>query len=117
MKRSIMIVDHLIQAHLRNAHGMRKLIAEWNSDAKSLGETIASVHIDVAKCLDVIKKQIILEAKYPNCKHPKKYLDLDGNNVIYCTQCNSDLTEDEIKLIKHPKLIKKYLENGSKVIE
>lgn len=61
IKKAIKILDYLGEAHIRNSNGIRDLIKDWNSDAKGLGTSIASVHDDVAKCLFAVKK--LLEEK------------------------------------------------------
>ena len=55
IQTAIKITDGLIEAHLKNAKGMRKLVDSWNAGTKDLGLEIASVHEDVAKCLITIK--------------------------------------------------------------
>ena len=51
-----MVADHLIDAHIKNANGMEELVKNWSTDSKGLGLEIASVHRDVALCIDVIKE-------------------------------------------------------------
>ena len=53
-----MIANHLIAAHYKNADGMEELVKNWNIDTKSLGLEIASVHRDVAKCIEQIVKAL-----------------------------------------------------------
>lgn len=59
--KAIKIADYLIDAHIRNANGMEELVKNWTTDSKGLGLEIASVHRDVAKCIEVIKE--LLEQK------------------------------------------------------
>ena len=87
IQTAIKITDHLIESHIRNSNGIRDLIKNWESDAKGLGLSIASVHEDVAKCLLVIKK--LLEEK-SKCNHPKKMRD-KCKGQLYCMNCNADL--------------------------
>lgn len=89
IQTAIRITDGLIEAHLKNAKGMRNLVKSWNAGTKDLGLEIANVHEDVAKCLFAIKE--LLDEK-PKCKHPKKMRDRCGKQ-LYCMQCNSDLDE------------------------
>lgn len=89
IKTAIIITEGLIEAHLKNSKGIRKLIQDWTSETKELGIVIADVHDTVAKCLIEIKK--LLEGK-PNCKHPKKMRDKLPDGQWYCMNCNSDIT-------------------------
>jgi hypothetical protein len=88
IKKAIKILDYLIDAHKRNSNGINNLIKDWNSDARGLGESIASTHEDVAKCLVIVKECI--EEK-PKCKHPKKMRDRSPDGKWYCMNCNEDV--------------------------
>ncbi len=52
--KAIKIANHLIAAHYKNADGMDELVKDWTSESKGLGLEIASVHRDVAKCIEQI---------------------------------------------------------------
>jgi len=52
--KAIRIAKYLISAHIKNADGMEKLVQDWTTDSKGLGLEIASVHRDVAKCIEQI---------------------------------------------------------------
>ena len=54
--KAIKIADYLIDIHIKNANGMEELVKNWNTDSKELGLEIASVHRDVAKCIELIKE-------------------------------------------------------------
>ena len=54
--KAIKIADYLIVAHIKNADGMEELVKNWTSDSKGLGLEIASVHRDVARCIEMIKE-------------------------------------------------------------
>lgn len=56
IKKAIKIADYLIEAHIRNAAGMEELVKNWTTGSKGLGLEIASVHRDVAKCIELIKE-------------------------------------------------------------
>ena len=55
VKKAIKISDYLIDAHIRNAVGMEELVKNWTTSSKGLGLEIASVHREVAKCIEMIK--------------------------------------------------------------
>ncbi len=101
------------------------MIAEWNTDAKGLGVSIASVHEDVAKCLVLLKKTLLNEFESLSCKHPKKSRDMAKDGIVYCMDCNGNLTEEEImskmttvlmkeKIQARRKFVKKYTIQGLK---
>lgn len=52
--KAIKIADSLIVSHIKNADGMENLAKEWTEGSKGLALEIASVHRDVAKCLQMI---------------------------------------------------------------
>jgi len=52
--KAIKIANFLIAAHYKNADGMEKLVKDWTTDSKGLGLEIASVHRDVATCIELI---------------------------------------------------------------
>ena len=52
--KAIKIANHLIDAHIKNANGMEEMVKDWKTDTKGLGLEIASVHRDVAKCIEQI---------------------------------------------------------------
>jgi len=54
--KAIKIADHLIDAHIKNAKGMEELVKNWTTESKGLGLEIASVHRDVATCIEMIKE-------------------------------------------------------------
>jgi len=57
------MADYLIDAHIRNANGIEELVKNWTADPKGLGLEIASVHRDVAKCIEVIKELLTEKPK------------------------------------------------------
>lgn len=65
IKKAIKIADYLIVAHIKNADGMEELVKNWTTDSRGLGLEIASVHRDVAKCIEELKKCLI---KKPNTR-------------------------------------------------
>ncbi len=52
--KAVKIADYLIVAHIKNADGMEELVKDWTTNSKGLGLEIASVHRDVAKCIEQI---------------------------------------------------------------
>ena len=56
--KAIKIANHLIVAHYKNADGMEELVKNWRVDTRDLGLEIASVHRDVAKCIEQIVKAL-----------------------------------------------------------
>ena len=52
--KAIKIADYLVQAHLKNAKGMEELVKDWTTESKGLALEIASVHRDVASCIEMI---------------------------------------------------------------
>jgi len=52
--KAIKIANYLIVAHYKNADGMEELVKNWKTESKGLGLEIASVHRDVAKCIEQI---------------------------------------------------------------
>jgi len=56
--KAITIANHLIAAHYKNADGMVELVQNWTTESKGLGLEIASVHRDVAKCIEQIVKAL-----------------------------------------------------------
>ncbi len=52
--KAIKIANYLIAAHYKNADGMDELVKDWTTESKGLGLEIASVHRDVAKCIEQI---------------------------------------------------------------
>ena len=65
--KAIKIANYLIVAHNKNADGMEELIKDWKTDTKGLGLEIASVHREVASCIE----QIVI-ALQPNTPKEKK---------------------------------------------
>ncbi len=63
IKKAIKIADYLITAHIKNADGMENLVKNWSTDSRGLGLEIASVHRDVASCLEEIKNCLINKPK------------------------------------------------------
>jgi len=59
--KAIKIADFLIDAHIKHANDMEELVKDWSRGSKDLGLTIASVHREVALCIDMIKE--LLEQK------------------------------------------------------
>ena len=56
--KAIKIADYLIKVHIKNAEGMEELVKNWTTESKGLGLEIASVHRDVAKCIEQIVKAL-----------------------------------------------------------
>ena len=54
--KAVKIADHLIRAHVKNADGMEELAKNWTTSSKELALEIASVHRDVAICIEMIKE-------------------------------------------------------------
>jgi len=54
--KAVKIADHLIRAHIKNADGMEELAKNWTTNSKELALEIASVHRDVAICIEMIKE-------------------------------------------------------------
>ena len=52
--KAIKIAKYLISAHYKNANCMEEMVKDWKTDTKDLGLEIASVHRDVAKCIEQI---------------------------------------------------------------
>ena len=52
--KAIKIANYLIAAHYKNADGMEELVKNWRTDTRDLGLEIASVHRDVASCIEQI---------------------------------------------------------------
>ena len=52
--KAIKIANYIIVAHYKNADGMEELVKNWTTESKGLGLEIASVHRDVAKCIEQI---------------------------------------------------------------
>ncbi len=61
--KAVKIADYLIKAHIKNADGMEELAKNWTSDSKGLALEIASVHRDVAVCIDMIKELLTEKPK------------------------------------------------------
>lgn len=61
--KAIKVADHLIDAHLKNAKGMEDLVKDWTTDSKGLALEIASVHRDVATCIEFIKELLTEKPK------------------------------------------------------
>ena len=59
--KAIKIADFLIDTHIKHANNMEELVKDWTTNSKELGLEIASVHRDVASCIDMIKE--LLEQK------------------------------------------------------
>ena len=68
--KAIKIANYLIKAHYKNANGMEEMVKDWKTDTKGLGLEIASVHRDVAKCIEQI-----VEALQPNTPKEKKLVN------------------------------------------
>jgi len=94
---SVEIIDYYISGHLKLAHAIQEKTVTWDDvgsgTPKSMGETIASTHLELAAGLEFLKDTIIKERKIPKCKHIKKDRDISHNGVVYCMNCNSDLSE------------------------
>ena len=56
--KAVSIANYLIQCHLKNSDGIEELVKNWDTGSKELGLEIASVHRDVAKCLELIVKAL-----------------------------------------------------------
>ena len=57
--KAIKIANHLIDAHIKNANGMEEMVKNWKPlGPKELGLEIASVHRDVASCIELIIKAL-----------------------------------------------------------
>ncbi len=52
--KAIKIANYLIAVHNKNADGIDELVKNWNTSSKDLGLEIASVHRNVAKCIEQI---------------------------------------------------------------
>ena len=52
--KAIKIANYLFAALYKNADGMEELVKNWRTDTRDLGLEIASVHRDVAKCIEQI---------------------------------------------------------------
>ncbi len=52
--KAIKISKFLIASHNKNADGMEELVKDWKTESTGLGLEIASVHRDVAKCIEQI---------------------------------------------------------------
>lgn len=56
--KAVKIANYLITIHNKHANGMEELVKNWNTNSKDLGLEIASVHRDVAKCIEEIVKAL-----------------------------------------------------------
>lgn len=92
MSQSIKIIDYLIQYFLRHANGFENMAKDWDEDVLArVAKAIASNDRDIVKGLQLLKKTVKKELKLPNCKHPKKDIDITSEGQKYCMNCNSDL--------------------------
>jgi len=76
------------------------LIDEWNDPKDAIQRAavlILKIHQMYGReAFEVFK---MLQNK---CKHPKKMRDLRADGIVYCMDCNADLTESEIMSTKNP---------------
>lgn len=56
--KAIRIANYLINAHYKNANGMEEMVKNWTESTKGLGLEIASVHRDVAECIEQIVRAL-----------------------------------------------------------
>jgi hypothetical protein len=94
---SIEIIDFFIAGHQKLVDSILKNTSSWDDtgkgNPKSLGESIASTHLELIKGLEFLKEVLLKEIKAPKCRHLKKDRDIDPKGNVYCVNCNSNLPE------------------------
>ncbi len=66
--KALKIANGLIVAHYKNADGIENLVKNYIDEPRELGLEIASVHREVAKCIELIVKAIQPQAVLPKEK-------------------------------------------------
>jgi len=92
-----------------------KLIAQWN-DPQDVVQRAAVVILNIHRMYG-IGAFTIFKMLQNNCKHPKKMRDLCADGTIYCMDCNSDLSEEEIFSTKTPTLMKQKVLSRRKLVK
>ncbi len=92
-----------------------KLIEKWN-DPQDITQRAAVVILEIHKMYGSIAFTVF-KMLQNNCKHPKKMRDLCADGTVYCMDCNSDLTEEEIFSTKTPTLMKEKILSRRKIVK
>lgn len=97
---------------------LQKLIDEWN-DPKDIVQRSAVLLRNTNRMYGRAAYAVfkILQEQKPQCKHPKKMRDLCADGTVYCMDCNSDLSEDEIFSTKTPTLMKEKILSRRKIVK
>ena len=89
VKKALKLLDYYSEKKEEMKYNLLDRNKPWNHgevNLFSLSESLAgNIESDVV-FLKAIKKQI-----QPNCKHPKKFQDIDPDGNRYCMDCNLDL--------------------------
>ncbi len=91
------------------------LIKEWD-DPKDIAQRAAQIILKIHRLYGRMAFAT-LQKLHNNCKHPKKMRDLCADGTIYCMNCNSDLTEDQIMSVRTPTLIKQKVLSRRKLVK
>jgi len=92
IEKALKTIDAAIQSKQDKKTGFLDPNMSWNkgNDTSSeLAKGLAEAMEKDIEWFEAIKKQLL--TKHPTCKHPKKLLDKDPDEKLYCMGCNQDL--------------------------
>jgi len=90
IQKTINILDYLITNRIERKTDFLDAKHSWNQkDGQILKDIILMISgcmQDEINSLQVVRKQLVSD-----CKHPKKFRDIDPDGKPYCVGCNLDL--------------------------
>jgi len=69
-----------------------KIDKEWDDDIDIITRS-AKMQVTINNRYTVLLS-IIVKALAVNCKHPKKYRDKTSDGILYCMNCNDNLSSE-----------------------
>ena len=94
---------------------LQELIDKWD-DPQDIAQRAAVMIMNTHKMYGRATFAVV-KMLQNNCKHPKKMRDLCADGTVYCMDCNSDLTEEEIFSTKTPTLMKEKILSRRKIVK
>jgi len=89
IKKALKILDWYTNKKEEMKNGFLDMNMPWNQGQDCIMELSKGLAVVMNKDIEILNS-LIKELK-PNCKHPKKFQDIDPDGNRYCMDCNLDL--------------------------
>lgn len=90
IQKTIKILDYLIAIKIDMKTDFLDVKQSWNQNG---GEILKDIILIISGCMqsEINSLQMVRKQLVSNCKHPKKFRDIDPDGKPYCVGCNLDL--------------------------